>query len=89
MAYAASLSLQPDIPAAVDELTSDLARQLGGQAPDLALLFVGGTHAGRLPSVQAAVAAALPQTILLTCTAESIASGGREIEEEKIGRAHV
>jgi small ligand-binding sensory domain FIST len=82
MAYAASLSLQTDIPAAVDELTSELTRQLQSQVPDLALLFVGGALAGRLPSIQAAVAAALPQTVLLTCTAESIASGGREIEEE-------
>jgi small ligand-binding sensory domain FIST len=82
MAYAASLSMLPDLAAALDELTSGLARQLGEQSPDLALLFVGGGHAGSLPTIQGHLAAKFPTTVLLTCTAESIAGGGREVEEE-------
>ena len=81
MAYAAGLSLNPDAAAGLVELTADLSRQLGGGTPDLALLFVGGAHAGKLPQIQGELAAALPNTILLTCTGESIAAGAKEIEE--------
>jgi small ligand-binding sensory domain FIST len=82
MAYAASLSLQSNLAVALNELTSDLMGQLGGPTPDLVLLFVGGAHAEQLPAIQGQLAATFPKAVLLTCTAESIAGGAREVEEE-------
>lgn len=80
--YAAAISEHPVTASAVGEVTGEVLERLGGDPPDLAMLFVTEPHAGALEDAAAAVRAVLSPGVLLGCAAVAVAGPGREVEEQ-------
>jgi small ligand-binding sensory domain FIST len=83
MGFAAGLSEHPLPTQATGEVIGQVLDALGPAAepPDLALLFVTAPHVGAVEDIAAAVRATLHPRTLLGCTAESVVSGAREVEQ--------
>lgn len=80
--YAAAISEHPVTASAVGEVVGEVLERLGGDRPDLALLFVTEAHAGALEDAAAAVRAVLSPGVLLGCAAVAVAGPAREVEEQ-------
>jgi small ligand-binding sensory domain FIST len=83
MGFAAGLSEHPLPTQATGEVIGQVLDALGPAAepPDVALLFVTAPHVGAVEDIAAAVRATLHPRTLLGCTAESVVSGAREVEQ--------
>jgi len=83
MGFAAGLSEHPLPTQATGEVIGQVLETLGpgAEPPDLALLFVTAPHVGAVEDIAAAVRATLHPRTLLGCTAESVVSGAREVEQ--------
>lgn len=79
--FASALSTRLDLSAALDEVTSQIAKQLSSPA-SLAFVFVSADRAEEMPQIAARLCAALGTENLLGCTAESLVGTAREIEGE-------
>jgi small ligand-binding sensory domain FIST len=77
--FAAALSTEEDLRAAIKEVTSAAIAQLE-RKPDLAMLFVSPHHAEKTRELAQFVCRAIGNESLLGCTGESIVGGNREIE---------
>lgn len=77
--FAAALSEHPDLAQATGEVIGQVLDQ-GGEAPDLALLFVSPHHADGLEQAARTVRAVLHPSALIGAAAESILGGAREVE---------
>lgn len=80
--YAAAISEHPVTATAVGEVAGEVLERLGGDGPDLALLFVTESHAGALEDAARAVRAVLSPGVLLGCAAVAVAGPGREVEQQ-------
>jgi len=81
VAFAAALSEHPLPTHATGEVLGQVLEGLGGVAPDLAVLFVTGPHAGALEDIAATVRSVLEPGTLLAATAVSVLGGREEAEE--------
>jgi small ligand-binding sensory domain FIST len=83
MGFAAGLSEHPLPTQATGEVIGQVLEALGPDAepPDVALLFVTAPHVGAVEDIAAAVRATLHPRTMLGCTAESVVSGAREVEQ--------
>lgn len=79
---AAALSEHPLASQATGEVIGAVLEQLGGEPPDLAVLFATAAHTGALDDVVAAVRDVLRPGVLLGSTAVSVAGRDREVEGE-------
>ena len=77
--FAAALSTEEDLRAAIKEVTSAAIAQLE-RKPDLAMLFISSNHAAHAGEIAELVCRAIGSETLLGCTGESIVGGNREIE---------
>ena len=75
--FAAALSLLENTRLAVDEVSRDASRSLGG-APHLGMLFVSREHLADLDWIAAETAARTDPACLLGCVAEAIVGGARD-----------
>jgi small ligand-binding sensory domain FIST len=80
MAFAAACSQNPDSLRALREVTHQVASQLGGQTPDLSLLFVSKEHAPQGEILAANANEWTQSRILLGCAGEMLICDGREYE---------
>jgi small ligand-binding sensory domain FIST len=78
--FAAALSEHPVPSHAIGEVVGQVLEQIG-DAPDLAVLFVGRAHTGALEDMAAAVRALLRPSVLIGCTTSTVVGGGREVED--------
>ena len=79
--FASALSEHPLPAAATGEVVGRVAEQLGGEAPDLAVVFVTGNHVGAVEDIAAAIRSALTPGALVGTTAVSVVGDRREVEE--------
>jgi small ligand-binding sensory domain FIST len=80
--FAAALSEHPRVAEAIGEATGQVLEALGGEPPDLALLFVTGQHSLALGDCGETVRRLLTPGALLGCTAVSVLADGLEVEEK-------
>ena len=80
MPFAAALSSALDTRQAVDEVCWETHRQLGGVAPELALVFYSPHHADSAVSIARLLHGKLQPRCLLGCLGESIVGSRREVE---------
>lgn len=80
MPFAAALSEHPLATHAVGEVVGEVLEQLG-EAPDLAVLFVGAAHTGAIEDIASAVRMLLQPTVLVGCTAGTVVGIEREVED--------
>jgi small ligand-binding sensory domain FIST len=81
MPFAAALSEHPLPTHAVGEVVGEVLDKLG-EAPELAVLFVGAAHTGAVEDVVAAVRQLLRPGVLVGCTAGTVVGGDREVEDQ-------
>lgn len=81
MRWASSVSQFPAWDRACDEAEALLRERLDGAAPDLLLAFFSGHHQAAWRKMGERLRAALPDALLLGCTAHSVIGAGREVEE--------
>ncbi len=82
MPFAAALSNRPSLKSAVDEASQEIVAALGGQAPDLACVFVSHHFSNRFGEVADQLQFALGSRVLIGCTGDSIVGGSMECEDE-------
>lgn len=81
MPYAAALSEHPLATHATGEVVGQVLERLGGEPPDVAVVFVTDAHGGALEDIGATIRASLAPGVLLGVTAVSVTGGPREVEE--------
>jgi small ligand-binding sensory domain FIST len=77
----AGLSTEPRAADAGDEAARRAAAQLGGAPVDLAFCFLAPAHLQDAEEAAAAVSASLGAQHVVTCVAEGVVAGARELEE--------
>jgi small ligand-binding sensory domain FIST len=80
MPFAAALSEHPLPTHAVGEVVGEVLEALG-EAPDLAILFVGAAHTGAIEDIAASVRSLLGPRVLVACTAGTVVGGDHEVED--------
>jgi len=65
---------------AVNEASEQIITSLGGQQPDLAVVFVSSHHSTSYSSAPGAFAEALGARVLIGCSAAGVIGGGQEVE---------
>jgi small ligand-binding sensory domain FIST len=78
--FAAAMSVSTDPATAAGETIGAVLEQLAGSRPDLAVLFVAGTHVEHMDDLVSAVNATLRPETLLAMSAVGVVGGGREVE---------
>jgi small ligand-binding sensory domain FIST len=78
---ASALSVHPVAATATGEVAGALLEAIG-TAPDLVVVFASTPHTGAVEDIVGALRSILSPTVLVGCTAVSIAGGAQEIEEE-------
>lgn len=81
MPFAAALSNNRSLKAAIDETTHSIIGSLAGAAPDLACVFVSHHHANEFELIANHLQSSLGVKVLLGCTGDSIVGGGIECED--------
>ncbi len=74
------MSVDADPGSAAGEVIGSVLEQLGGAAPDLAVLFVAGSHTEHLTDLVSAVHATLDPGVALAVSAGGVLGGARESE---------
>jgi small ligand-binding sensory domain FIST len=82
MTWASVISRQRSPKFAVEEALESLAAEIGGQEPDLMLVFVYPSRVEQYPSVVEAIAERYPTVALAGCSAAGVVGGGREVEHQ-------
>lgn len=80
MRWASTLSRRPDAAAALGEAASVLERQLGGEVPDLLLLFASLDHADGIEAAAALAARRYPRALLAGCVGSGVIGDAHEAE---------
>lgn len=78
--FAAAMSVDADPGSAAGEVIGAVLEQLGGIAPDLAVLFVAGSHTDYLADLVSAVHATLEPGVMLAVSSVGVLGGARESE---------
>ncbi len=81
MKWASTVSAESVLKNAVGEVTETVRRDLGGQAPDLVVVFASAHHRSAFNRLPALVSAELDARVLIGCSAGGVIGGAREIEE--------
>ena len=81
MKWASALSEAQQTASALGEATSQIAQQLGGDDPDLVVVFVSPHHSEAYQSLPSTIAAAFPRALLFGCSAAGVIGAGHEVEE--------
>lgn len=81
MPFAAALSAHPVVAHAVGEVAGQVLDTLGGEAPDLALVFLTGHHSGAVVEVAHAIRHLLRPATLLGATASGVLANGNEVAD--------
>ena len=81
MPFAAALSEHPIAAHAVGEVTGQVLEALGGEPPDLAILFVTSHHLRAIGDAGEVIRRLLRPATLLGCTAVSVLANAREVED--------
>jgi small ligand-binding sensory domain FIST len=79
--FAAALSEHPVASQAVGEVAGEILEALGGDEPDLLVVFVSPHFVGAVDDVTAAFREVLEPRVLLGATAVGVVGGAREVEE--------
>jgi small ligand-binding sensory domain FIST len=80
MQWASAVSEEPDADGAVDAVVAAVLERLADACPDLAFLFCSDSYGPGYDRLAWRVRAALPDALLVGCSARSVIGGGREIE---------
>ena len=80
MKWAAFLSEEACLDVAVQQVSGEIDRALGGRQPDLLLLFASNHHADDYQEVPQEVRRHFPSARFLGCSGGGVVGGGREIE---------
>jgi small ligand-binding sensory domain FIST len=78
--FATALSEHPLATHAVGEVVGEVLDRLG-DAPDVAILFVGAPHTGAIEDIANAVRTLLQPAVFVACTAGTVVGGDREVED--------
>ena len=102
MKWASTVSDEPSLEVAIEKCARQVREELGGDAPDLAIVFVSAHHSAEYDWVPELVKRHLGPTPVFGCSAGGVIGGGREIEQRpgfsltiaslpgvKIGRFHL
>ena len=81
MNWASAISEQPDLGFAIGECIGSLESQLGGQPPDLAVVFVSPHHRTEYGKVVSLVRQYLPTARVFGCSGGGIIGNGVEVEQ--------
>ena len=81
MNWASAISEQPDLGFAIGECIGSLESQLGGQPPDLAVVFVSPHHRAEYGKVVSLVRQYLPTARVFGCSGGGIIGNGVEVEQ--------
>ncbi len=81
MRWASALSEAQDSAGALGAAADELARQLGGDEPDLVVTFASPHHAEVYEALPARVAERFPRALVFGCSAAGVIGGGHEVEE--------
>jgi len=82
MKWASAVSSAARLDDAIAETASRVRRELGDEAPDLAVVFVSPHHVDAYEAVPELLRAALEPRTLLGCSAGGVIGGGHEVESE-------
>ena len=80
MKIAQSLSTNPSLDAAAEEVGAELAAALGGEAPHLVVAFATLPHAGSFARLHQVLAPVVRGGVLFGCSASGAIGGRREVE---------
>jgi small ligand-binding sensory domain FIST len=80
MQWASAVTEEPDADGAVDAVVAAVLERLADACPDLAFLFCSDSYGPGYDRLAWRVRAALPDALLVGCSARSVIGGGREIE---------
>jgi small ligand-binding sensory domain FIST len=78
--YAAALSQHPDAAPAAGEVAGELIDRLGGERPDVAMVFVSPHHREQFGDIVAAIRTIARPDALVAATATAIIGGAQEVE---------
>jgi small ligand-binding sensory domain FIST len=82
MKWATAISRDASLDAALADVADQAARGLDQIEPDVVFAFLHSSHAAAAESVAARLAPWLGSALLVGCSAQGVAGGGREIEGE-------
>ena len=82
MKWASTVSVEPQLEAAVREAGAAIRAQLGNATPDLVVTFVSEQHRAHFERVPQLIATELRGGLLIGCSAGGVIGGGREIEQQ-------
>lgn len=80
MRWASFVSEEPDLQVAARQAASAVREQLGGQEPDLILLFASPHHQEDYAQVPVEVRRYFPDCTIVGCSGGGVVGGGREVE---------
>lgn len=79
--FAAAMSVDPDPGSAAGGVIGAILEQLGGRSPDLAVLFVSGSHLEHMADLVSAVHAMISPATMLAVSAGGVLGGAIEVEK--------
>jgi small ligand-binding sensory domain FIST len=79
--FAAAMSVDPDPGSAAGGVIGAVLEQLGGAVPDLAVLFVSGSHLEHMADLVSAVHATVSPSTMLAVSAGGVLGGAIEVEK--------
>ena len=80
MQWSSAVSDSPSFTEAVTRASEQIISELGGQQPDLAVVFVSSHHAPSYSAAPEVFANALGARVLIGCSAAGVIGGGQEVE---------
>lgn len=81
MKWVSTVSDEPGLAEAVREVAVHTRSRLGGESPDLVVVFVSEHHRDDYESLPDLLAAEMPTGLLVGCSAGGVIGGGREVEK--------
>jgi small ligand-binding sensory domain FIST len=82
MRWVSALSEAKTLPLALEETIHQIQESLGGEKPDLCLIFVSSEFRSGYESIAAAIQAGLKPKVIMGCSGGGVVGNGREIEHE-------
>ena len=79
--YASALSIHPNSFEAAAECAGQILEQLGGERPDLAVVFASAHHLDRFADLSAGLRKLLEADVLIGATTSAVAGGHQEVED--------
>src|SRR4051812_47839310 len=80
MRWVTALSDAKSLPAALEETIHKIQDTLGGQKPDLCLIFVSSEFRGGYETIAPAIQSTIGPRVILGCSGGGVVGDGREVE---------